>query len=77
MMEFGVFTTLNDGAKVTKFLNRAQQGGSWNEGYAEILWNGTLFTRRESAMKVVQWPKETWVNATPEDEEALLHHLLG
>ena len=77
LLEFGVFATLNDGAKVTKFLNRAQQGGSWNEAYTEVLWQGQLFTRRESAMRVVQWPKETWVPATEEDEVALLNELIG
>lgn len=72
MEEMGWFVTLNDGAKVTKFLNRAQQGGSWNEAYCWLEWQGKTITRTESAMGVLENKPEGTSAATPEDEAGLL-----
>lgn len=75
MMEFGRFLTANDGAKITKFLNRAQQGGSWNEVYAFLVnkITGEIIHRTRSLFVVTTQPKEDWVRATEADEEALLN----
>lgn len=75
MRHFGMFVTGNDGAKVTKFLNRAQQGGSWNEAYAVVTWKGKEWKRSQSALQVKESSCESWVPATPQDEQALLDSL--
>lgn len=74
MMEFGLFRTANDGAKITKFLNRAQQGGSWNEVYAYLVdkITGDITHRSRSKFVVAKEAKADWVMATEEDEQALL-----
>lgn len=70
--EMGMFVTLNDGAKVTKFLNRAQQGGSWNEAYCWLEWQGNTLTRTVSAMGVLQEKPMGTTAASDEDELGLL-----
>lgn len=77
MEEYGIFATLNDGAKMPKFLNRAQQGASWNEAYAWVLWKGEEFKRKPSKMTVRESYNPDWVAATADDEEALLTWLLS
>lgn len=70
--ECGWFVTMNDGAKVTKFLNRAQQGGSWNEAYCWLTWQGETLNRVMSAMGVLQNKPAGTTKASAEDEAGLL-----
>jgi hypothetical protein len=70
--EFGWFVTMNDGAKVTKFLNRASQGGSWNEAYCWLEWQGENLTRKMSAMGILQEKPAGTEAASDADELGLL-----
>lgn len=75
MKKYGIFHTLNDGAKMPKFLNRAQQGASWNEAYCEVFFEGEVIKRSASMMTVVFNYNPTWVKATQADVEGLLAEL--
>lgn len=76
MRKFGSFWTLNDGAKIPKFLNRAQQGASWNEALVEVEFKGVIIKRSPSLMTVqLNWKKE-WVRATEQDEVDFLNDTL-
>lgn len=77
MRQFGYFVTANDGAKVAKFLNRAQQGGSWSEAYAWIVWKGKTWKRSESALQILEQAEQSWVPATAQDRKALLDSLFS
>jgi hypothetical protein len=78
LREFGVFRTACDGAKVTKILNRVQQGASFNECWAVLVYrdaegNITLEVKREaSAMSVRLKEEPIVVMATKEQEQGLL-----
>ena len=76
MRKFGSFITLNDGAKIPKFLNRAQQGASWNEALVEVEFQGVIIKRSPSKMTVqLNWKPE-WVRATEQDEIDFLNDIL-
>lgn len=77
MMEYGIFWTANDGAKITKFLNRAQQGGSWNEVYAFLvnLLTGEIIHRSKSKMVISTSTEEPKAMATVQDEDDLVASL--
>jgi len=77
LRQFGEFVTANDGAKVAKFLNRAQQGGSWPEALTVITFNGEVYSRTKSMMTVVESSRDYWVPATTQDEEDLLKSLFN
>lgn len=77
MKKFGIFMTLNDGAKMPKFLNRAQQGASWNEALCEVTFEGKTYKRAPSLMTVVKDSNPEWKEATPEDEADFLSELLS
>lgn len=77
--EFGIFCTANDGSKIGKFLNRAQQSGSWNECYAEIFFSGKHYRREKSGLLIVRFPKNEppGIPATEDEEDSLVLAMLG
>lgn len=77
MRKFGKFWTLNDGAKMPKFLNRAQQGASWNEALVEVEFMGETIKRSPSLMTIQVNYQEEWVRATEQDEIDFLNDILG
>lgn len=77
MRKFGNFWTLNDGAKMPKFLNRAQQGASWNEALVEVEFKGEVIKRSPSLMTIQPSYQKEWVRATGQDEADFLADLLG
>jgi hypothetical protein len=77
MRKYGNFWTLNDGAKMPKFLNRAQQGASWNEALVEIEFKGEVIKRSPSMMVIQPNYQKEWVKATAQDEADFLANLLG
>lgn len=77
MEEFGWFLTANDGAKVEKFLNRAQQGASWNEVLCWLKTKKGEIHRSRSLFKIKEKLSEPIIRATLADEEALLGSIFG
>lgn len=77
MRKFGLFVTLNDGAKMPKFLNRAQQGASWNEALIEVEFMGGTIKRSPSLMTIQINYNPEWVRATEQDEIDFLNDILS
>lgn len=77
MRKFGQFITLNDGAKMPKFLNRAQQGASWNEALIEVEFNGVTIKRSPSLMTIQVNYQQEWVRASEQDEIDFLNDILS
>jgi hypothetical protein len=77
MRKFGLFVTLNDGAKMPKFLNRAQQGASWNEALVEVEFQGGVIKRSPSLMTIQLNYQTDWVKANEQDEIDFLNDILS
>lgn len=77
MRKFGLFWTLNDGAKMPKFLNRAQQGASWNEAFVEVEFQGEVIKRSPSLMTIQLNYQTDWTRATAQDEIDFLNDILS
>lgn len=77
MRKFGLFVTLNDGAKMPKFLNRAQQGASWNEALIEVEFMGEVIKRSPSLMTIQLNYQQEWTRATEQDEIDFLNDILS
>lgn len=67
--EFSFFVTANDGAKITKLLNRVQQGGSYNECDIVIVFLGETYERGAGYLKVVGTPTAIPPSLATKDEE--------
>jgi hypothetical protein len=76
--EFSWFVTANDGAKITKLLNRVQQGGSYNECDISIVFGDETYVRAQGALQIIATATSVVPTiASIQEEDAFLNELLS